>query len=254
MWPTNWKAGFDGFGDDYHLITLHRSLFDIGAITIPFAANILGHHVITGGGHNTTISIAPSDESAFWGYPEEFAEHYSFDKLDTLQADLARRSRVLVGTVFPNFSYLVIPLTGTAGQPANAFAQVRLWQPRGDGTMEAWSWTLVPKSASDEFREKSYLAAVQTFGSAGVFDQDDGVAGRGMNRTSTSIFGRSMKLNYQAGFRVGTAAPIEDWQGPGLATSHRYEENSYRYTIRQWSRFVIDDAYPELLPAPRELG
>ena len=247
MWPTNWKAGFDGFGDDYHLITLHRSLFEIGAITIPFAANILGHHVITGGGHNTTISIAPSDESAFWGYPEEFAEHYSFDKLDTLQADLARRSRVLVGTVFPNFSYLVIPLTGTAGQPANAFAQVRLWQPRGDGTMEAWSWTLVPKSASDEFRE-------QTFGSAGVFDQDDGVAGRGMNRTSTSIFGRSMKLNYQAGFRVGTAAPIEDWQGPGLATSHRYEENSYRYTIRQWSRFVIDDAYPELLPAPRELG
>ena len=254
MWPTNWKAGFDGFGDDYHLITLHRSLFDIGAITIPFAANILGHHVITGGGHNTTISIAPSDESAFWGYPEEFAEHYSFDKLDTLQADLARRSRVLVGTVFPNFSYLVIPLTGTAGQPANAFAQVRLWQPRGDGTMEAWSWTLVPKSASDEFREKSYLAAVQTFGSAGVFDQDDGVAGRGMNRTSTSIFGRSMKLNNQAGFRVGTAAPIEDRQGPGLATSHRYEENSYRYTIRQWSRFVIDDAYPELLPAPRELG
>ena len=252
MWPTNWKAGFDGFGDDYHLITLHRSLFDIGAISIPFAANILGHHVITGGGHNTTISIAPSDETAFWGYPEEFAERYSFDKLDTLQADLARRSRVLVGTVFPNFSYLIIPLTGTAGQPATAFAQVRLWQPRGDGKMEAWSWTLVPKSASAEFREKSYLAAVQTFGSTGVFDQDDGVAGRGMIRTGTSVFGRGMKLNYQAGYRVGTAAPIEDWQGPGLATSHRYEENSYRYTIRQWSRFVTDDAYPELLPAPRE--
>lgn len=254
MWPTNWKAGFDGFGDDYHLITLHRSLFQIGAITIPYSANILGHHVIAGGGHNITISIAPSDETALWGFPKEVTDHYSFDKLDKLQADLARRSRVLVGTVFPNFSFLIIPLTGTEGQAATAFAQVRLWQPRGEGRMEAWSWTLVPRSASAAFRDQSYLAAVQTFGSSGVFDQDDGVTGRGMNRTSTSVFGRGMKLNYQAGFRIGTAAPIEDWPGPGLATSHRYEENSYRYTIRQWSKFVQDDAYPELLPPPRELS
>jgi len=254
MWPTSWKAGFDGFGDDYHLITLHRSLFQIGAITIPYAANILGHHVIAGGGHNITISIAPSDETALWGYPKDVTDKYSFDKLDKLQADLARRSRVLVGTVFPNFSYLVIPLTGTKGQPATAFVQVRLWQPRGDGKMEAWSWTLVPKNASQEFREQSHLAAVQTFGSGGVFDQDDGVAGRGMNLTSTSVFGRGMKLNYQAGFRIGTASAIENWPGPGLATSHRYEENSYRYTLRQWSRFVMDDDYPELLSPPRELS
>ncbi|MFP6690444.1 MAG: SRPBCC family protein, partial [Alphaproteobacteria bacterium] len=153
MWPTNWKADFDGFGDDYHLITLHRSLFEIGAIMIPFAANILGHHLITGGGHNITISIAPDDETALWGYPQEVTDKYSFDNLDPLQVDLARRARVLVGTVFPNFSYLIIPLTGTAGQAPAAFAQVRLWQPRGDGRMETWSWTLVPKIASAEFRE-----------------------------------------------------------------------------------------------------
>ena len=253
MWPTSWKAGFDGFGDDYHLITLHRSLFQIGAITIPYAANILGHHVIAGGGHNVTISIAPSDETALWGFPKEVTDQYSFDKLDPLQADLARRARVLVGTIFPNFSYLIIPLTGTKGQPAVAFAQVRLWQPRGENKMEAWSWTLVPKRAPASFKEQSHLAAVQTFGSAGVFDQDDGVAGGGMVRTSTSVFGRGMKLNYQAGLRIGTAAAIKDWPGPGLATTHRYEENSYRYTIRQWSRFVLADDYPELLAPPQVL-
>lgn len=253
LWPTSWKAGFDGFGDDYHLITLHRSLFQIGAITIPYAANILGHHVIAGGGHNITISIAPSEETALWGYPKEVTDLYPFDKLDALQADLARRARVLVGTIFPNFSYLIIPLTGSKDQPATAFAQIRLWQPRGEGKMEAWSWTLVPKGAPASFKEQSHLAAVQTFGSAGVFDQDDGVAGRGMNLTSTSVFGRGMRLNYQAGFRIGTATAIKDWPGPGLATTHRYEENSYRYTIRQWSRFVMADDYPELLPAPSAL-
>jgi len=251
-WPTTWKAGFDGFGDDYHLITLHRSLFDTGSVTIPFAANVLGHHVVTGGGHNITISIAPSDETAFWGYPEEVYATRDFSKLDDLQADLARRSRVLVGTLFPNFSWLIIPLTGSpGGYDAQAFAEVRYWLPRGNGQMEVWNWILVPKGASQEFRELSQRAAIQTFSSSGVFDQDDSVAGQGMARTGSSVFGRNMKLNYQAGFKIGTAEPVADWPGPGLVTSHRYEENSFRYTIEQWTEFLLCDEYPELLKAPQ---
>jgi phenylpropionate dioxygenase-like ring-hydroxylating dioxygenase large terminal subunit len=254
-WPVNWKAGFDGFGDDYHLVTLHRSLFDVGGITIPPAANMLGHHVITGGGHNTTISIAPSDELAMWGYPQSLMQQYDLSKLDALQADLAKRSRVLVGTIFPNWSYLIIPLTGSPGEhEPSAFSIVRLWQPRGHDKMECWNWILVPRRASQEFREASQTAAIQTFSSSGVFDQDDGVAGGGMARTANSVFGRGMKLNYQAGYRLGSARPLEDWPGPGLVTSHRYEENSFRYTIRQWTRFMLaGDRYPELLPAPTTL-
>lgn len=250
-WPTTWKAGFDGFGDDYHLITLHRSLFDTGSVTIPFAANVLGHHVVAGGGHNITISIAPSDETAFWGYPDEVFASRDFGKLDEFQADLARRSRVFVGTLFPNFSWLIIPLTGSPdGYDAQAFAEVRLWLPRGDGQMEVWNWIMVPKGASQEFREMSQRAAIQTFSSSGVFDQDDSVAGRGMNRTGTSVFGRNMKLNYQAGFKIGTAERVKDWGGPGAVTSHRYEENSFRYTIEQWTEFLLSDRYPDLLKAP----
>jgi len=249
-WPTTWKVGFDGFGDDYHLITLHRSLLETGALAIPPRANILGHHVITGHGHNTTISIAPSDETAYWGFPTEMIERYSTAHFDDLQIDLLKRSRVLVGTLFPNFSFLVFPVSIHPEVPATPFAQIRMWQPRGDGRMEAWIWNLVPASASVAFRDSSQLAAVQTFGSSGVFDQDDGLAGHGINRTSSSVAGRSMKLNYQAGFGIGTANLVEDWPGPGVVTSHRYEENSYRYTFRQWVRFLRDDAYPELIPAP----
>jgi phenylpropionate dioxygenase-like ring-hydroxylating dioxygenase large terminal subunit len=253
-WPVNWKAGFDGFGDDFHLVTLHGSLFEVGAITIPAAANMLGHHVITGHGHNTTISIAPSDETAFWGYPREVTDRYAGEGLDELQLDLARRARVLVGTLFPNFSYLIVPLTGSPDeyQPV-PISQVRLWQPRGDGHMETWTWMMVPRSAPEKFRDMSYLASIHTFSSSGVFDQDDGVSSQGMNRTASSVFGRGMKLNYQAGYRIGSAKPIEDWKGPGLATTHRYEENSFRYTIRQWSRFLMADGYPQLLPAPEKL-
>lgn len=253
-WPTTWKAGFDGFGDDYHLVTLHRSLLEIGALAIPPAANILGHHIITGHGHNTTISIAPSDETAYWGYPEEIIRRYDTSHLDELQVDLLRRSRVLVGTLFPTFSYLIVPISVSADIPATPFAQIRTWVPKGEGRMEAWIWNLVPASASEEFQKSSQLAAIRTFGSGGVFDQDDGLAGRGINRTSSGVFGRNMKLNYQAGYKIGSAKPVTDWPGPGLITSHRYEENSYRYTFRQWIRFLSDDDYPKLIPAPEKLA
>jgi len=253
-WPTTWKAGFDGFGDDYHLITLHRSLFEIGALAIPPAANILGHHIITGHGHNITITVAPSDEIACWGNPEEVIGSYSTAHLDDLQIDLMRRSRVLVGTVFPNFSYLVFPITIDPKVPATPLAQIRMWLPRGNGRMEAWIWNLIPARVSAEFRERSQLIAIQTFGSGGVFDQDDGLAGHGINRTSSSVIGRSMKLNYQTGFGIGTAEQVEDWPGPGVVTSHRYEENSYRYTFRQWVRYLREDSYPDLIPAPRTLA
>ena len=63
-----------------------------------------------------------------------------------------------------------------------------------------------------------------------------------------------MKLNYQTGFGIGTAEQVEDWPGPGVVTSHRYEENSYRYTFRQWVRYLREDSYPDLIPAPRTLA
>jgi phenylpropionate dioxygenase-like ring-hydroxylating dioxygenase large terminal subunit len=253
-WPVNWKAGFDGFGDDYHLITLHRSFFDIGLIGVPPSAIKLGHHLITGGGHVTTLSIAPSEETAFWGFPPEIRDRYTNENHDDLQQDLARRARLLGGTIFPNFSHLILPLRGSPDREPTTTAEVRLWQPRGPREMEVWMWVLVPRSASQEFREKSQQAVIHTFSSSGMGEQDDGVPPMGINRTGTSVFGRNMKLNYQAGFRVGTADPLSDWPGPGLATAHRYEENSLRYWFRQWRNFLIEEEeYPQLLATPKEL-
>ncbi len=119
--------------------------------------------------------------------------------------------------------------------------------------MEVWTWVLVPRSAPDEYREKSQQAVIQTFSSSGMGEQDDGVPPLGINRTGTTVFGRDMKLNYQAGYKVGTADPLPDWPGPGLATAHRYEENSLRYWFRQWNDFLLAEDYPHLLPTPQKL-
>ena len=44
---ANWKIGAENFaGDDYHTITLHKSMYDIGVIPVSPNVNMYGHHVL----------------------------------------------------------------------------------------------------------------------------------------------------------------------------------------------------------------
>lgn len=246
---ANWKSGAENFGgDDYHLLYLHRSMFDVGAIQIPFHANMIGHHVLTGNGHALDLSIAENpDELAFWGFPEEITSKYDRSRLDPAQFNLAQRSRVFVGTVFPNLSFIAIPLTGSPRKQApTGFVNLRLWQPRGSGRMELWNWVLVPKDASPDFRHASYQASMQTFSASGLFDQDDSEPWQSMARTGASTFARqqNMRLNYQMGLNVGTAQYVEDWPGPGLVSAHRYEDGAARAIYERWLEYLTSEAYP----------
>jgi phenylpropionate dioxygenase-like ring-hydroxylating dioxygenase large terminal subunit len=252
---ANWKSGAENFaGDDYHLLYLHRSMFDVGAIQIPFHANMIGHHVLPGNGHALDLSIAENpEELAFWGFPEEITSKYDPDVLEPAQFNLAQRSRVLVGTVFPNLSFIAIPLTGSPKtQAPTAFVNLRLWQPKGPGRMELWNWVLVPKGASEEFRHASYQASMQTFSASGLFDQDDSEPWQSMARTGQSVYARQrdMQLNYQMGLSVGTAQYVEDWPGPGLVSAHRYEDGAARVIYERWLDYLTSEEYPASTGTP----
>jgi hypothetical protein len=229
-------------------------MFEVDVIQIPPKANMLGHHVITGNGHGFSVSVAEDpDALAYWGFPEEIVSRYDPHGLSPEQVDLAKRSRVFVGTVFPNLSFSVVPLTGNPHeQPPTAFVLLRLWQPRGPGTMELWNWILVSGNASPEFRDLSYRAGMGTLASSGMFDQDDAEPWQSMARTAGSAFARKVdyKLNYQLGRGVGTATALSDWPGPGLASSHRYEEGVQRAIYERWLDYLTCEDYPSSSPAP----
>jgi phenylpropionate dioxygenase-like ring-hydroxylating dioxygenase large terminal subunit len=252
---ANWKSGAENFaGDDYHLIYLHRSMFEVDVIQIPFAANMLGHHVLPGNGHAIAVSVAEHpEELAYWGYPPEVTSKYDLSRLTDTQRDLAQRSRVLLGTVFPNLSMLTVPLTGNPHKnEPTAFTCLRLWQPRGPATMEIWNWILVPKDASPEFRMASYKAGMATFASGGLFDQDDAEPWQSIARTGGSTFARKagMEFNYQQGLGIGSARAIEGFPGPGLVFDHRYEEGNQRVIFERWLEYVSSAEYPAMTGAP----
>jgi hypothetical protein len=73
-------------------------------------------------------------------------------------------SGISVGTVFPNLSFMQVPLQGDLETPPAPFLNFRQWQPTGPTSTRVWSWLLVDKEASAAYRKSSYETYVRTFG------------------------------------------------------------------------------------------
>jgi nitrite reductase/ring-hydroxylating ferredoxin subunit len=238
---ANWKSGADNFsGDDYHLGTLHRSVWEIGAFPVPFRENMMGYHIQAAPGHSLSFSMAENaDEPGpkFFGFPESLAENFDTSRISAHQLEIARRSRVFVGNIFPNFSILALPMTEDgAHHPPTGIITARCWQPRGPGQIEIWNWFFAYKNLTREQKDRAYRAGLGTFSLGGSFEMDDTEPWITVGRTGRSVAAELLdfNLNYQMGMPgIGIAKPVDDWPGPGIAYWTRYEEgvqrNLYRY-------------------------
>lgn len=240
---ANWKSGADNFsGDDYHLGTLHRSVWEIGAFPVPFRENMMGYHIHAAPGHSLSFSMAENEDEPgpkFFGYPEELAQTFTASRISQHQLDVARRSRVFVGNVFPNFSILALPMTEDgAHHPPTGVLTIRTWQPHGPGQLEIWNWFCVYKNMTPEQKDRSYRAGLGTFSMGGAFEMDDTEPWITVSRTGRSVAAELLdfKLNYQMGMPgIGIAHRQEEWPGPGTVYWTRYEEgvqrNLYRFYL-----------------------
>jgi len=257
---ANWKSGADNFsGDDYHLGTLHRSVWEIGALAIPFRENMMGYHIQAAPGHSLSFSMADDPDEPgpkFFGFPDDVAAKFDTSRISEHQLDIARRSRVMVGNVFPNFSLLAIPLTEDGSKhPPTGIVTIRCWQPKGPGQIEIWNWFLGYKGMSDEQKDRAYRAGLGTFSMGGAFEMDDTEPWITVGRTGRSVAAELLdfRLNYQMGMPgVGIATKVDDWPGPGVTYRTRYEEgvqrNMYRYYAAmmraergEWPKVGLDE-------------
>jgi phenylpropionate dioxygenase-like ring-hydroxylating dioxygenase large terminal subunit len=252
---ANWKSPSENFaGDDYHLGTLHRSVWEIGAFEVPFQSNMMGYHVQASPGHSLSFSMAPdTDEPGpkFFGFPEDLARTFDTKLISTEQLEIARRSRVIVSTIFPNFSLLVLPMTeDDAHHPPTAVVTLRIWQPRGVGRVEVWNWFLAWNHATAAQKERAYRAGLGTFSMGGSFEMDDAEPWITVARTGRSAFARlsSFKLNYQMGLPgIGVAQRVENWVGPGICYWPRFEEGVQRNFYRLYLDLMqANGQYPKL--------
>jgi hypothetical protein len=190
-------------------------------------------------GHSTSIRRLDAEQSPYWAYPPEIRALFRDNGLSAEQIDLARRSVVHTGTIFPNLSLIHLGGTDDPAKPPAAYLSFRQWQPRGPGRMEAWSWVLVPKGSPDAYKRRAAKVAVATFSPSGNFEQDDSVVWGRVARPARGVFAgkTKMRLNYQMGLpHMSVARVLDDWPGPGVVYNSNLEEGVQRTFFRHWIR------------------
>jgi phenylpropionate dioxygenase-like ring-hydroxylating dioxygenase large terminal subunit len=258
---ANWKSPAENFaGDDYHLATLHRSVWEIGAFPVPVEDDMTGYHVHAAPGHSLSLSVAPDGADPgpeFYGTPPDVAATFGPQRITAQQVELARRCRVLVGNVFPNFSVLAQPATEDAGShPPTGVLTFRVWQPLGPGRLEAWNWFCAYRNATAEQKRRSYAAGLGTVSLGGCFEMDDAEPWISASRNARSVAADvlDLQLNYQMGMPgVGHTRRAPEWPGPGFAFTPRYEEGVQRNFLRFYARMMSSpSAWPKFTPCLEE--
>jgi nitrite reductase/ring-hydroxylating ferredoxin subunit len=241
---ADWKIASENLiCDSYHTPFSHRSAFEVGLL--PFAqadakpgGKKTGLHIQVG---NADVAMIFRPPGFYMGYPPEM--------LETLRSRIGDDQRALVdegrGTgdgvflnrfhVFPNLSCLNVgAITGDRLDP---YCSIRVWQPRGPGVMEIYSWLLVESDAPAEFKDASRRAYILSFGPSGMLEQDDMENWRTISRTAAGTESRAIPQFTRMGDGLGIE-PIEDWPGPGTAYPTQFFDLPVMTFLNRWASYL----------------
>jgi PAH dioxygenase large subunit len=233
---ANWKIGALNFvGDSQHILTTHvgpLTLDPVRAARAGFAtAAENSFQVVTDQGHGCTLTyLAPGLPSdAYQTHPQELESVYG-KVLQPDQMQLLHKLRVIVGTIFPNLSFIE-----TQVGPAQKAIILRQWQPVSGTEMEILSWVLAEKEASADYKATVLRKGFHNFGAAGVFEQDD----LELWASATAASNNPIAKQYPYSFHTALPyieTPERDHKWPGRAFRPADTEVAQLEFMRQWDR------------------
>jgi 3-phenylpropionate/trans-cinnamate dioxygenase subunit alpha len=218
---ANWKTAAENFGGDaYHIAYTHSSGRQVGVDTTSDYVRRTGKgwHIHPGNGHILAAWTQPDEDSGPWfaqTIPE--MQHYLRERAAAIERRLgAPRSHLLspiAGTVFPNLSLHWLTQT------------IRVWQPRGPGNMEIWSWVILDKAAPDSVKQAMRHASLYRFSPTGVFEQDDMDNWAQVTSAARSVIARRVPVNYQMdlGQTIWQHPELRGWLGNLFSDSNQLD-------------------------------
>jgi PAH dioxygenase large subunit len=235
---ANWKVGALNFvGDSQHTLTTHvgpLTLDPVRAARAGFAtAAENSFQVVTDQGHGCTLTyLAPGlPPDAYQTHPQDLQAVYG-KVLQPDQMQLLHKLRVIVGTIFPNLSFIE-----TQVGPAQKAIIFRQWQPVSGTEMEILSWVLAEKEASPEYKATVLRKGFHNFGAAGVFEQDD----LELWASATAASNNPVAKQYPYSFHTALPyieSPEKDHKWPGRAFRPADTEVAQLEFMRQWDRVM----------------
>ncbi len=232
----NWKIHADNFsGDGYHLRIAHRTMFEAGVMGEQ-AKEANGWLVTAPQGHSLRCQYVkdPSIADTVFGYPEELLQQ-AVEAAAPEVLKFRSSSSVVHGTMFPSAVMITTAPVhfGTDAQGQTAFFQLRMLNPIDAHHHEVVYFTLVPKDAPQEWKDRSYLYSVRQHGAASFFEADDLENFRRIDEGMLGLAGGDLPFNYDLGIgREGDDPP--PWTGPGQIVSQDLSENNQRNFVRRY--------------------
>ena len=233
---ANWKFPTDNFtGDNFHLYSTHGSIVELGLVPPDPMSLSYGHLIRAEGGHVLhVVPGAPDPSFEYFGLPRDLVPHLERN-LTPAQLNIARKYAYSVGTVFPNLSFLQVMIQGDAVTPPTPFLSFRFWEPTGPMTTRVWSFLLIDKEASPEYRKASYETYARTFGPSGIFEQDDLENWEECTRVNRGKIAQRYGLHHGMGVHL---QPDRSFPGPGDAWPGSYGERTQLAFYGEWQRWL----------------
>lgn len=222
----NWKLAAEQFaGDSYHPGTSHASAMTalgLGGPDIEAPGNVqlasrMGH-----GGSLLDVSSLP----------------HLGDRAPMLQKDANLQTSHM--TVFPNLS-------------AQGGGSFRVWQPKGPGEMEIWSWVVVDAGADEQTRRAAISRISLAFSTSGIFETDDSENWSEIQSVSRGFVARQAPLNYQMGLGLDG---VGDERLPGYigSTGRLINDIGARHFYARWAELMDGEPLAPQIPAAKQLA
>lgn len=236
--PADWKIFIEnGTGDGYHTPVTHQFGFDLGYFASSGATHGNGYAVhIPGKGHGVGLGETPGT-APFFGYPDEVIASLR-QRLSAEQQSALAPVRTFVGSVFPNLGLLSQPFSPIPGEPGIRFCSIRQARPLGAGRMQLCSWCLVPKDASQEYKDQAYRAYTLVLGPGGMFEQDDMENFNNITRQLGGTVARDLEFPYVMGLNQSADT---DYPGPGVAIQPYMNDSNFRNLWSTWADYLLAD-------------
>ena len=240
----NWKVPTENFiGDVYHIGWTHSAALSM--IGGPLAGLVGNSPILDGPGMDELgLQVTTRHGHGFCPLWEvASAVHRDADEYTRFQAEQSPKVAAKLGewrsrfyrahwnaSIFPNCSFLY----GT-----NTW---KVWHPRGPHEIEVWTWTLVQKDMSEALKREIVKQAIQTFGTAGTLESDDGENMESCTHTNRGRNTRRGRMN--VGMGLGKEAPHPEL--PGVIGDQALGETSYRGFYRFWREMMNAEDWDEV--------
>jgi PAH dioxygenase large subunit len=235
---ANWKIGALNFvGDSQHILTTHvgpLTLDPVRAARAGFAtAGENSFQIVTDYGHGCTLTyLAPGlPADAYQTHPPALESQYA-KTLGPDQKDMLHHLRVIVGTIFPNLSFIE-----TQVGSAEKAVILRIWQPISGTEMEVLSWVLAEREASREYKHAVLTKGFRNFGAAGVFEQDDMEIWASATQASNNPIAQQYPYSFHTALPY-LRRPATDHKGPGRAFRPPESEVAQLEFMRRWDQMM----------------